>query len=150
MANNTKNNKENQFQGGPKNLIIGVLFMVACILILARLTDYTRQTAVIPYSTFLAKVEQNQVKAVQINGQEVHGKFKDGGNFETVVAENAKDWDLLKEHNVEFSVVNAGNQLNIWYIIMLLSVLGWTCFWWAGLSIVKQKIWAVVMVAEGR
>ena len=71
--------------------------MVACILVLARLTDYTRQTVVIPYSTFLTKVEQNQVKWVQINGQEVHGKFKDGGNFETVVAENSKDLGSAKE-----------------------------------------------------
>ena len=124
MTNNNKNNKKNQLQGGPKNLILGVAFMVACILVLARLTDYTRQTAVIPYSTFLSKVEQNQVKSVHINGQDVHGKFIDGSNFETTVAENAKDWDLLKSHNVEFSVMSAGNQLNIWYIIMLLSVLG--------------------------
>lgn len=123
MSNNSKNNKKNQLQGGPKNLILGVLFMVGCILVLARLTDYTRQTAVLPYSTFLSKVEENQVKSVQINGQEVHGKLKDGTNFETVVAEN-KDWDLLKEHGVEFSVVSTTNQLNIWYIIMLLSLLG--------------------------
>lgn len=123
MSNNSKNNKKNQLQGGPKNLILGVLFMVGCILVLARLTDYTRQTAVLPYSTFLSKVEENQVKSVQINGQEVHGKLKDGTNFETVVAEN-KDWDLLKDHGVEFSVVSTTNQLNIWYIIMLLSLLG--------------------------
>lgn len=124
MTNNAKNNKNMQFQGGPRNLILGVLFLVGCILILARLTDYTRQTAVIPYSTFLEKVEQNQIKQVQINGQEVHGKFKEGGNFETVIPENAKDWELLKAHQVEFAVVNNSNQFNIWYVSMLLSILG--------------------------
>ena len=124
MTNNNKNTKKNQLQGGPRNLIFGVLFMVGCILILARLTDYTRQTSVIPYSTFLSKVDQNQVASVHINGQEVHGKFKDGGHFETTVAENNKDWDLLKAHGVEFSVVNAGNQFNIWYLTMLLIALG--------------------------
>jgi cell division protease FtsH len=124
MTNNNKNTKKNQLQGGPRNLIIGALFMVGCILILARLTDYTRQTSVIPYSTFLNKIEQDQVKSVHINGQEVHGKFKDGGHFETTIAENTKDWDLLKAHNVEFSVVNAGNQFNTWYITMLLIALG--------------------------
>ena len=124
MTNNNKNTKKNQLQGGPRNLIFGVLFMVGCILILARLTDYTRQTSVIPYSTFLSKVEQNQVSSVQINGQEVHGKFKDGGHFETTIAENTKDWDLLKAHGVEFSVVNAGNQFNMWYLTMLLIALG--------------------------
>src|SRR5438128_2878999 len=124
MTNNAKNNKNMQFQGGPRNLILGVLFLVGCILILARLTDYTRQTAVIPYSVFLEKVEQNQIKQVQINGQEVHGKFKEGGNFETVVPENAKDWELLKSHQVEFAIVNNGNQFNIWYVSMLLSILG--------------------------
>jgi len=124
MTNNNKNTKKNQLQGGPRNLILGALFMVGCILILARLTDYTRQTSVIPYSTFLTKIEQNQVSSVQINGQEVHGKFKDGGYFETTIAPNTKDWDLLKAHNVEFSVVNAGNQFNMWYITMLLIALG--------------------------
>ncbi len=124
MTNNNKNTKKNQLQGGPRNLIIGVLFMVGCILILARLTDYTRQTSVIPYSTFLSKVEQNEVASIHINGQEVHGKFKDGGHFETTVAENTKDWDLLKAHNVEFSVVNAGNQFSVWYLTMLLIALG--------------------------
>ena len=124
MTNKANNNKKNNLQGGPRNFIIVVSLLVSCILILGWLTDYTRQTAVIPYSVFLQKVEQDQVKWVQINGQEVKGKFKEGGNFETIVAENTRDWDLLKAHNVEFSVVNTGNQLNIWYIIMLISVLG--------------------------
>lgn len=125
MTNNTnKNNKKNQFQGGPKNLIIGVAFMVACILILARLTDYTRTTAVIPYSTFLSKVEKDEVKSVSISGQDVRGKFKDGNYFETVVAENSKDFDLLKNHGVEFTIMNSGNQFNMWYFTMLLIALG--------------------------
>ncbi len=50
MTNNNKNIKKNQLQGGPRNLIIGVLFMVGCILLLAQLTDYTRQTS--RYSLF--------------------------------------------------------------------------------------------------
>lgn len=113
-----------QFQGGPRNLILGVLFLVGCILILARLTDYTRQTAVIPYSTFLEKVEQNQIKQIQVDGQEVHGRFKEGGAFETVIPERAADWELLKSHQVEFAVTNTSNQFNIWYVSMLLSILG--------------------------
>ncbi len=124
MTNMSKNNKKNQFQGGPKNLILGVMLMVGCILVLAYLTDYTRKTSVIPYSTFLQKVEEDQVKWVHINGQDVRGKFKDGVSFETVVAENANNWDLLKAHNVEFSVMSVSNQINIWYIITLFSVLG--------------------------
>ena len=104
-----------QFQGGPRNLILGVLFLVGCILILAKLTDYTRQTAVIPYSAFLEKVEQNQIKQAQLNGQEIFGKLKEGSNFETVAPEKAKPWELLKSHQVEFSVVNNSNQFNIWY-----------------------------------
>ena len=124
MSNNNKNTKKNQLQGGPRNLIIGVLFMVSCILLLAWLTDYTRQTSVIPYSAFLSKVEQDQVQSVQINGQEVHGRFKDNSKFETIVAPNSEDWGLLKAHNVEFSVISTANQINLWYIIMLLSVLG--------------------------
>lgn len=122
--NNNKNSNKNQSQGGPKNLIIGVLLAVSCILLLAHLTDYTRQTTVIPYSDFLSKVEKDQVKWVHINGQDVRGKFKDNSNFETVIAQSNQDWDLLRAHNVEFSVANTSNQFNLWYIITLLSVLG--------------------------
>lgn len=124
MANNSKNNKNTFQNGGPKNVIIGAAVMVIIVAVLGWLTDYTRHTEVIPYSAFLHKVEQNQVQAVQINGQEVYGRLKDGGRFETVVAENSRDWDLLKQHNVEFSVVNSGNQFNVWYISLLLLALG--------------------------
>jgi len=126
MMNNTNknSNKKNQLQGGPRNLIIGAILLVGCVLVLARLTDYTRQTTVIPYSTFLGKIEQGQVKAVHINGQEVKGRFKEGGLFETTIAENVQNWDLLKKHDVEFSVANSGNQLNMWYLITLLIAFG--------------------------
>ena len=122
--NNAKNSKKNQFQGGPRNLLIGVALMVLCIAVLGWLTDYTRQTEVIPYSAFLSKVEQDQVKRVHINGQEVRGKFTNGTSFETTIAESDKNWELLKAHNVEFSVVNSNSQFNMWYLITLLSVLG--------------------------
>jgi cell division protease FtsH len=123
MTNN-KNTKKNQFQGGPRNLIVGVVLLVGFILLLAQLTDYTRQTKVINYSEFISQVEKNAVKSVFVNGQEVKGKFTDGTHFEATIVQDAKIWDLLKEHGVEFAVMNAANQLNIWYILGLISILG--------------------------
>ena len=62
MANNTKNNnKKNQFQGGPKNLIIGVAFYGCLYLGFGTINRLYPSNSVIPYSAFLTKVEQNQV-----------------------------------------------------------------------------------------
>ena len=53
MTNNNKKSKKNQFQGGPKKPDHwGPHLWLPVLLILAWLTDYTRQTVVIPYSTF--------------------------------------------------------------------------------------------------
>jgi cell division protease FtsH len=123
-TNNTKNKNKAKFQGGPRNLIIGVLFVVGCIMVLAKLTDYTRQIKSISYATFLNKIEQGEIKKVQISGQDAVGIFKDGSHFETVIADTDKNWDLLKTNNVDFSVVNPASQINLWYIFILVSVLG--------------------------
>jgi cell division protease FtsH len=93
--------------------------MVAGILlILHKLTELGRNIQIISYSTFLEKVNQNLIKKVYVSGQDVEGFFTDGNRFETVIGNNANDWELLRLHGVEFSVISPSNQLGIWYLFL--------------------------------
>jgi len=114
---------KNMFFGGPKNIVIITFLLLGALTLLHMLTDYSRNIQTISYTIFLDKVELNQVKSVDISGQEVFGSFKDGTRFETVLGNNPKDWDKLREHGVEVSVINPANQFNIWYLLPLLSFL---------------------------
>lgn len=119
-----KNKKNQLVPGGMKHILFGALFVLASIFLLSRLSDYARSIDVISYSDFLKRIEANDVKWVRVYGQEVKGLLKDGSAFETVVGNNPNDWDLLRKHNVEFSVVNPASQINMWYLAFFLGFLG--------------------------
>ena len=114
---------KNMFFGGPKNAIILTFLLLGSLALLHKLTDYSRNIQTISYTAFLDKVELRQVKKVTIAGQEVFGIFTDGNRFETVIGNNPKDWDKLRENGVEVSVDNLANQFNIWYLFPLFSFL---------------------------
>ena len=102
---------------------IAFLILVVLLFALHRITDLSRNVSVISYSMFLEKVEQGLVKKIQVSGQDVEGILKDGSRFETVVGNNPKDWDSLRQHGVEFFVESPSNQLTVWYIFPLLCLL---------------------------
>ena len=111
------------FKGGPRNFLFLLLILIAGIAVLTKLTDFTRQRKSIAYSTFLKAVEQGHIKSVHIVGQEILGIFKDGTFFETVVVDNPKNIDLLKAHNVDFSVAPVSTPFTFWHILLLLAFL---------------------------
>ena len=115
--------KNNPFARGPKNLIFALIFFVISLVLLTKLTDYTRHVKSIAYSTFLKNVEQGNVKTVHINGQDVYGILQDGTRFETVIVENPSNLELLRQHNVEFSVAPTTGQFTIWHLLLLFSFL---------------------------
>lgn len=110
--------RNNPMVGGPKNLIFIVFFFMACVFMLTWLTDYTRHVKSLNYSAFMKLVEDDQVKSVHISGQDVYGVLKDGTRFEAIVADNPSNWELLKNHNVEFSVAPTSNQFTVWHMIL--------------------------------
>jgi cell division protease FtsH len=113
--------KSSYFSGGPKNVLIAALIFLASIVVLTKLVDHTIKVRNIPYSSFLKRVEQGDVKAVHFAGQDVYGSFKDGSKFESAVpVNNPRHFDILKENGVEFSVASQSNNLNIWYLLPLL------------------------------
>lgn len=114
-----KNN--NSWMPNPKSIkngLVALIMIAGILLILNKLTELGRNVQIISYSTFLEKVDQNLVKKVYVSGQDVEGIFTDGNRFETVVGNNANDWERLRMHGVEFSVLSPSNQLGIWYLFL--------------------------------
>lgn len=124
--------KRGFFSGGPKNALIACLIVLGCLFVLHYLTDLSRNIQSVSYSTFLDKVEQDQVKTVYVSGQEISGFLKDKTKFEVIVPNNPKNWDLLREHGVEISVADPANQSNLWYVfILLLALIAAWGIWYA-------------------
>src|SRR5579871_4763253 len=114
-----KNN--NSWMPSPKNVkngLVALIIIAGILLVLHKLTELGRNIQVISYSTFLEKVDQNLVKKIYVAGQDVEGIFADGSRFETVIGNNANDWELLRMHGVEFSIISPSNQQGIWYLFL--------------------------------
>ena len=101
-----------------KNALVAIIMIAGILLILHKLTELGRNVQVISYSAFLEKVDQNLVKKVYVAGQDVEGVLTDGNRFETVIGNNANDWERLRMHGVEFSVISPSNQVGIWYLFL--------------------------------
>lgn len=112
-----KNKKNSNFSSHARTILIALVFIVGGILILSRLTDYTRNIQSISYSDFLKKVESKEVQAVHVSGTDVYGILQDGTKFETVVADIPGNWELLRKNNVEFSVAGQSSQISWWHLI---------------------------------
>ena len=112
-----------QLRGGPRAALALVAFFAISLAFLTRLTDYSRATQAIAYSTFLKDVETGTIKAVHSEGQELRGLYKDGRRFETVVPENAQIWDILREKGVEFSIGVASPSFTFWHLLFLIAVI---------------------------
>lgn len=116
------------FKGGPGNLFLVVIFLALTLLAVLKLADFSHRTESISYSTFLKKLELNQIKMVEVTGNEVRGIYQDGRTrFETIVPNSPKLWDLLREHNVETTISLSGD-FGLWqflyFLPFLLTLLG--------------------------
>lgn len=114
------NLSNNPFAKGPRNVVIIAAVFVISLLVLTKLTDYTREVKEINYSTFLQAVERDQVRSAHIAGQEVSGRFKDGSRYETVVPATSEYIDILRAHEVEFGFDTPSSQVGHWYFFMFM------------------------------
>ena len=106
---------------GPKKsmLMLGGIFLLS-IAMVTWLTDYTRNIQNIDYSSFLDKIELDQVRDVRVSGQTVQGTLKNGTRFETTVVPYLPKYvDLLRDHKVKIKVDDVTNQSNLWYLLLL-------------------------------
>src|SRR3990167_5726077 len=118
---NRFNKNSLNFNKGPKNLILGVVFFVLCLALLTQLTQYTQSIKTIAYSTFLKQIETDQVRMIKSIGTDVEGELKNGDKFAVIIPENNQQmWDLLKAHNVDFVVGKPAMQLGFWQILLFM------------------------------
>ena len=118
---------------GPMGLFVGIIVAVMLLVGLSKLTEISQSIGQISYKEFLDKVRDDKVKSVEVSGQFVEGKMKDGQNFQTVVAERPSDFDLFEKHEVNYSVsvpsVSTGGWL-VFMVIGLLMLLGMLSAWY--------------------
>jgi cell division protease FtsH len=105
---------------GPKNIFLILIIGLGFIFLLEYLTEASRKIEVLSYATFLSKIEEKAINKIYIEGQLVRGLFKDGTVFEVTKPEGNLDWQMLRSHNVDFSIANEGQSSQYWYFILLL------------------------------
>ncbi|MCL4380015.1 ATP-dependent zinc metalloprotease FtsH [Candidatus Dependentiae bacterium] len=118
------NTKKTLFDGGPRNLVIGLSLFVIALLIMNKLTDISQQVATVPYSQFVTMVDQKQVQTIAVQGNDVVGKSTDDKQFEVVVPSNDPSiWQKLREAGVEVTIIGQSSLFNFWMLGILLSFL---------------------------
>jgi cell division protease FtsH len=112
-----------QFQGGPRNILWFIGFVIVGLLLLARLSEYTSEVHAITYTNFMKKVAQNEVKAVQVSGQDLYGQLTNNTRFETVLPATSQDWSELRSHGVEVSITSPSASISFGTIFGFASLL---------------------------
>lgn len=113
-------------------LIVGISFFI-----LAKLSDLSRNTQVLPYSDFIKQVEAGQIANVQVDGQQVVGSLKDGKTyFETVLPEGFHDWSLLQKAGMGIDIVPPAGHLSFWHILWFIILIGIPLIAWL---VMRQK-----------
>lgn len=124
-----RNRKKKPFKGGIRVFaVIGIVLFA--LFAMTYFIDESRTVKRIGYSEFLKIVEAGQVKQVHVAGQSVSGEKKDGIKFQTTIAYNPKNWDILKKYDVKFDVADTTGNSSLWYLLMFLSPLLIIVFMW--------------------
>ncbi len=112
-------------RSGPRQLFFLIIIAMVGLVVLFQLTEYSRLTQPMSYSTFLKNVEADNVKSVQIVGQRAYGQMRDNKTrFETVLPDNnPQQWALLREHNVDLILTESSSATAGWYWFGLFGLL---------------------------
>ncbi len=100
--------KKNKKESGFWNSMLVWALIFGAVMGLASLT-YTpkesQKTKEMSYTEFLAEVEKDDVKSVQLQDQALTGELKSGDKFESYVPNDAGVIPLLQQHGVEISAI---------------------------------------------
>ncbi|HEV2601255.1 MAG TPA: ATP-dependent zinc metalloprotease FtsH [Candidatus Babeliales bacterium] len=119
------------FDGGPKGVLIGAIIVFGCMLTLHHLTSIKQGIKLINYSAFMKHVEAGNVKKMIVSGNDVAGELRDGTTFETVVPSyNPENWSVYTKNNIEVEIDSSAGQMNIWYLLPVISLLFTFLFIW--------------------
>lgn len=120
-----KKNIKNKLHGQGPNAIWLLFIMVGLgIAYLFWYNSINRDIETVSFSKFLTAIEDNKVESVAIQGQQVHGKFKDGKMFEGYVVPITKLWDSLSSHKVDIDVYPVEKETWGGYAMFLILLMG--------------------------
>ena len=125
MNNKKKKNrfsrKPSQLPGkGPNAVWFLLIFLCAGIGYLLWYNSVNRDFETLTYSSFITKIEKNQVKSIRVQGQHVEGQYKDGKMFVTYVAPADGIWDTLRQNHVDVEVIPLEKQSWIYMLFFAL------------------------------
>lgn len=118
------------FKGGPNLILAGAAFLLV-IFSLVRLIDSYRDVENFSFTKFIEQVETGKVGSVAVNGNQITGILKnDKQRFETVIPNDSKIWDTLKNNKVDVKVIPQSLDLSFWWMIVgLLSLASIVGLW---------------------
>jgi cell division protease FtsH len=86
-----------------KNIALILLFVVVSVLIFNLFNPVSQSAVQVPFSDFLAKVEQGEVNDVTIKGAELTGNYKTGKSFKTNLVDYPDLVKVLMAHGVKIN-----------------------------------------------
>ena len=119
-----------------RNLMLWAIILV-CVVALFNLFQGSaprNASREIYFSDFMAAVERSEIQDVTIQGNNISGSFKSGGDFRTYAPEDPGLVPTLREHSVTIKAVpRSDNELSFWGVViswfpMLLLIGVWVFF----------------------
>ncbi len=109
----------NQF---PRNALFWLLMIVLFASVWSAIGKNAEVRGELPYSVFLEAVENEEVAAVTIEGDEIVGEYRDRAErFKTIAPQDDKLIETLRKNNVSISVKAPSEQP--WYLFILANLL---------------------------
>ena len=119
-----------------RNLMLWAIILVCVVALFNLIQGSTPRNASreVYFSDFMAAVERGEVQDVTIQGSNISGSFKSGGDFRTYAPEDPSLVPNLREHSVTIKAVPRNdNELSFWSVViswfpMLLLIGVWVFF----------------------
>jgi cell division protease FtsH len=106
----------NQFY---KNLALWLVISLVMIMLFNMMTQKSQDLKPVPYTTFIAALEEGEVVDVTIQGSNVSGTYGDGSSFKTYAPNDPDLISMLRDQNV---VINAEpDETNSFWMTMMVS-----------------------------
>ena len=102
-----------------KHIALGLIFALVLFGLFSVLSKQYRREPDITFSEFMAAVERDDVQAVVIQGHNIQGTYKNGGQFKTFEPDDPELVKSLRDKKVKIAAKPEDD--SPWYMVLLLS-----------------------------
>ena len=102
-----------------KHIALWLVLALAMFGIFSVFSHQYRSEPEIPFSDFTSAVERGDVQAVVIQGHQIQGKYKNGGEFKTFAPDDPELVKSLRDKDVKIAAKPADD--SPWYMVLLLN-----------------------------